>query len=161
MQLKLDAPSTSAGYKSHIVYEVFIYMGGIVLTMSKFVISAEYEDMKFVLSGLRRIKPDIKIKGWSLDDIEGMVKRMPDLDNQSLDLSHQANSVQNQREALAQEYHGICKSARALIKGEFDDDAPELEQVGIVRSSQIVRNRRKNKKGLPPAASGPTEDVTT
>ncbi len=122
--------------------------------MGKININADVKDFELVLTGLRRIDPTITIKGLTLDQMEQLLQRMAELDRQALDLVHGSSQVQGQREKLAEEYHELCKQARAKVKGDLGDDAPELELIGVVRRSQIVRTRRgKNKK----VATGTTD----
>ncbi len=115
--------------------------------MSKVSIKNNTKDFELVLSGLHRIDPAITVKGLTLDQMEQMLRRMAELDRQVLELEQAASQVQGQREKLAAEYHEVCKQARSKVKGDLGDNAEELELIGVVRSSQIVRTRRgKNKK---------------
>ena len=124
--------------------------------MGKANIKADVKDFELVLTGLRRIDPTITVKGLTLDQMEQLLQRMSELDRQALDLDQGGSQVQGQREKLAEEYHELCKQARAKVKGDLGDDAPELELIGVVRSSQIVRTRRgKNKK----SATGTTDST--
>ena len=67
-----------------------------------------------------------------------------ELDQRALEISQESNQIQNSRETLAEEYHDLCKQARAKIKGDLGNDAPELELIGVMRQSNIVRMHRKN-----------------
>ena len=122
--------------------------------MSKININADVKDFELVLAGLRRIDPNIVVKNLTIGQMEDLLQQMPTLDRRVLELSTESSQVQGKRESLAEEYHELCKQARSKIKGDFGDDAPELDLIGVVRSSQIVHTRRSTKHN-PPHATPP------
>ncbi len=123
--------------------------------MNKVNINADVKDFELVFAGLRRIDPTIKIKNLTIGQMEEMLQGMPVLDRRALELSTENNQVQGQRESLANEFHELCKQARSKVKGDLGDDAPELELIGVVRSSQIVHTRRGSRHNRPSAPAAP------
>ena len=111
--------------------------------MARILISAAVDDFKLVLSGLRRINPNITLKKLTLDQLEDKLKSMYTLDERALENSQESNQIQTSREALAEEFHEFCKLGRAKVKGDLGDNAPELGLIGVVRQSDIVRVHRK------------------